>query len=177
MIIAVLSGKGGTGKTTVALNLARSFGTPVQLLDCDVEEPNAHLFLPGEVRRTESVSVPVPKVDEAKCDACGKCSEICQFNAIISLKTKPLVFSELCHSCGGCALVCPQKAISEVPKFIGLIETISLNLPYSRAPECWGCHVSSPYKRSKTSSASKHAGNPGCSTWDIMPCNYHGKRR
>ncbi len=124
MIIAVLSGKGGTGKTTVAVNLAKSFGTPVQVLDCDVEEPNAHLFLSGELRRTESISVPVPRVDEDKCDACGKCGEFCRFNAIIALKTKPLVFPELCHSCGGCTLVCPQDAITEIPRFIGVVETI-----------------------------------------------------
>jgi MinD superfamily P-loop ATPase len=133
MIVAVASGKGGTGKTTVATNLAamaaeagRASGRPsgdnVQLLDCDVEAPNAHLFLRPEIERTEPVSVPVPEVDEEKCTACGECGRICQYSAIVSLKTKPLVFPELCHGCGGCALVCPTGAITEKAREVGVVE-------------------------------------------------------
>ena len=99
-IIAIASGKGGTGKTTVATNLAvtaAESGRKVQLLDCDVEAPNAHLFLRPQIERSEAVSVPVPEVDEEKCDACGECGRICQYSAIVSLKTEPLVFPELCH--------------------------------------------------------------------------------
>ena len=80
MILAVASGKGGTGKTTIAVNLARMLGSPVQLLDCDVEEPNAHLFLECEVERSQSVTVPIPRVDESRCDGCGECSSFCQHN-------------------------------------------------------------------------------------------------
>ena len=122
MKIAIASGKGGTGKTTVSLNLARSWGAPVRLLDCDVEEPNCHVFLPQIAERTEIVTIPVPEVDEELCDACGECSRICAFNAIVALKTKPLVFPELCHGCGGCAKICPQKAISEKGERIGVVE-------------------------------------------------------
>jgi MinD superfamily P-loop ATPase len=122
MIIAVASGKGGTGKTTVAVNLARVIGSPVRLLDCDVEEPNAHLFLSGEASERETISVPVPAVDESLCDACGECGRFCAYHAIVSLATKPLVFPELCHGCGGCALVCPRGAIREVDRRIGVIE-------------------------------------------------------
>jgi MinD superfamily P-loop ATPase len=124
MILAVASGKGGTGKTTVAVNLAQVYGSPVQLLDCDVEEPNAHLFLKGAVRSQETVTIPIPEVDQSLCDACGECSRFCQYHAIVSLKTAPLVFPELCHGCGGCALVCPRRAIRETDRRIGTIEVL-----------------------------------------------------
>jgi MinD superfamily P-loop ATPase len=124
MNLAIASGKGGTGKTTVALNLARALGSPVQLLDCDVEEPNGHLFLKGTVRSQETVAIPVPQVDESLCDACGECGRFCQYNAIVSFKTQPLLFPDLCHGCGGCAKVCPRQAILEAERRIGVIETL-----------------------------------------------------
>ncbi len=123
MILAIASGKGGTGKTTVSVNLARAFGRPVQLLDCDVEEPNAHLFLRGEKIREKVVSLPVPRVDEPLCDGCGECGRFCQYHAIVSFGTVPLVFDEMCHGCGGCALVCSKKAIREIERRIGVVET------------------------------------------------------
>jgi MinD superfamily P-loop ATPase len=120
--IAVASGKGGTGKTTVAIALALSAPAPVRLLDCDVEEPNCHIFLKPEIRGREAVSIPVPRVDETKCTGCGECGKACQFHAVVCLKTKPLVFPELCHGCGGCAKVCPTEAIKEVGREIGVVE-------------------------------------------------------
>jgi len=122
MILAVASGKGGTGKTTVAVNLARVLDSAVQLLDCDVEEPNGHLFLGGAVRDREAVSILVPEVDETLCDGCGQCGRFCEYNAIVSFGTAPLVFPEMCHGCGGCAKVCPRQAIREVPRRIGDVE-------------------------------------------------------
>lgn len=123
MILAVASGKGGTGKTTVSVNLARVLGLSVQLLDCDVEEPNANLFLNGSQIREEPVSIPVPEVDETICTGCGECGRFCEYHAIVSYGTVPLVFPELCHGCGGCALVCPAGAIRERDHRIGVIGT------------------------------------------------------
>ena len=123
MILAVASGKGGTGKTTVSVNLARSIGSAVQLLDCDVEEPNAHLFLRGRQTGTDVVSIPIPEVDESLCDACGECGRFCRYHAIVSFGSSPLVFPELCHGCGGCTLVCPRGAIREVGRRVGVVET------------------------------------------------------
>ena len=120
-IIAIASGKGGTGKTTVSLNLARAFGSAVQLLDCDVEEPNGHLFLGGSPEGEEIVSIKVPEVDESLCDGCGECGRFCEYNAIVSFGSKPLVFAEMCHGCGGCMMVCPKKAIREVDRRIGVV--------------------------------------------------------
>lgn len=125
MRLAIASGKGGTGKTTVSVNLARVFGSPVQLLDCDVEEPNAHLFLQGAVCGREEVAIPVPQVDESLCDGCGECGRFCQYHAIVALGTQPLVFPELCHGCGGCARVCPRQAIRETGRRIGVVETLT----------------------------------------------------
>jgi MinD superfamily P-loop ATPase len=122
MNIAVASGKGGTGKTTVSVNLAKVFGKPVQLLDCDVEEPNAHLFLGGTSEKEEVVNIKIPVVDESLCDGCGACGRFCEFHAIVSYGTAPLLFPELCHGCGGCTRVCPQGAIHEEDKRIGIIE-------------------------------------------------------
>ena len=122
MIISIASGKGGTGKTTVATNLALSLESDVQVLDCDVEEPNAHLFLNPSIRESKTVSTPVPKIDEEKCNLCGKCAEICQFKAIIVIGETVLPFHELCHSCGGCMEVCPEKAITETGRELGVIE-------------------------------------------------------
>lgn len=122
MIISVASGKGGTGKTTVATNLAVSIGSDVQLLDCDVEEPNAHLFINPVIELNQKVYTPVPQIDEEKCNFCKKCAEICRFKAIAVIKEIVLIFPELCHSCGGCVEVCPEKAITETGRELGVIE-------------------------------------------------------
>jgi MinD superfamily P-loop ATPase len=121
MRIAVASGKGGTGKTTIAVSLALSGAGSVQLLDCDVEEPNAGLFLAQHDVRERAITVPVPVIDESKCTACGACASFCEFNAIVHIGTTVMVFPELCHSCGGCALVCPVNAIHEEPSAIGTL--------------------------------------------------------
>jgi MinD superfamily P-loop ATPase len=121
MIIAVASGKGGTGKTTVATNIALSIGK-AQFLDCDVEEPNANIFLHATIKEHEDVSVIIPEIDKEKCDYCGKCSEFCAYNALAVVRQKILVFPELCHSCGGCELVCPKDAINWRERVIGRIE-------------------------------------------------------
>ena len=122
MVICIASGKGGTGKTTIATNLAMSLNGKVQLLDCDVEEPNAHLFLKPELNHTERITTPVPEVDLEKCDFCGQCGEICQFSAITVIGKKVLTFPELCHSCKGCMMVCPREAISEKGRELGVLE-------------------------------------------------------
>lgn len=122
MIISIASGKGGTGKTTVATNMAVSIQGDVQVLDCDVEEPNSQLFIGADIEETEPIYTPVPDVDMDKCTLCGKCGEICQFKAIVVIGETVLPFHELCHSCGGCMEVCPEKAISEVNRELGVIE-------------------------------------------------------
>jgi len=127
MIISIASGKGGTGKTTVATNLAVSVEGPVQLLDCDVEEPNAHLFLRPEIEETRTVTTPIPEIDLDKCDRCRKCAEICRFRAIAIAGEMVLTFPELCHSCGGCMAVCPQGAITEKGRELGVLEIGAMN--------------------------------------------------
>jgi len=125
MKIAVASGKGGTGKTTVATNLALILsreGKGVRYLDCDVEEPNGHIFLKPQIQGTRSVAVPVPQVDLERCTGCGQCGQICEFSAIVCINKKVLTFPELCHGCGGCTLVCPEKAIFEMPWEVGVVE-------------------------------------------------------
>ena len=130
MKIAIASGKGGTGKTTIATNLAYSIGRmgkDVQYLDCEVEEPNGHIFLKPDIEKTQNATIGVPEVDTEKCNGCGKCGELCQYSAIICVKDKALVFEQLCHSCGGCMLVCPAGAIKEKPKQIGFVDIGSAN--------------------------------------------------
>ena len=125
MKIAVASGKGGTGKTIIATNLVftiAQMGKQVQYLDCNVEEPNGHIFLKPDIEKTEQATVSVPEVDLTKCTGCGKCGQLCQYSAIVSLKETVLTFEQLCHSCGGCMLVCPEKAITEKQKVIGFID-------------------------------------------------------
>ena len=121
MIISVASGKGGTGKTTIATNLALSLRNG-QLIDCDVEEPNAHIFLNTKLEKTEDVTVDIPEIDKQKCDFCGKCADFCMYNALAVVPSNVLVFPELCHSCNGCSLVCPKDAVRYNPRIIGKIE-------------------------------------------------------
>jgi MinD superfamily P-loop ATPase len=121
MIISIASGKGGTGKTTVATNLALSLGD-VQLLDCDVEEPDAHIFLKPRIETEIPAVIPVPRVDETKCTHCGKCGDVCEFHAILMVKETVLNFDELCHGCGACSYICPEDAIAEVERQIGTIQ-------------------------------------------------------
>jgi len=123
MKISVASGKGGTGKTTMSVNLARVFDGKIVLADCDVEEPNAHLFLKTLHEAQKIVGIPAPAVDESRCDGCGECSKICRFSAIVTFGTAPLAFPEMCHGCGGCTLVCLPKAITEKDRRIGVLET------------------------------------------------------
>ncbi len=128
MIITVASGKGGTGKTTVAVGLAEALAdvlppeSNLWLLDCDVEEPNAHLFLRPKLTHREDVALLVPQIDLNRCTFCGRCAEVCAFHAIAVVGQKVLVFHELCHSCGSCMLNCPAQAILEVPRTIGIIQ-------------------------------------------------------
>ncbi len=121
MIISIASGKGGTGKTTVAVNMALSI-KGIQILDCDVEEPNVHVLLQPKIIETKPVYISTPLINEELCDHCGKCSEFCEFNALFVTPKKVLFFPELCHSCGGCLFVCPRKAIAEKNVQIGVIK-------------------------------------------------------
>ncbi|MBN1287606.1 MAG: ATP-binding protein [Anaerolineae bacterium] len=125
MRIVVASGKGGTGKTTVATGLAlvmAQAGPPPLFLDCDVEAPNAHFFLKPALSRREDVNLLIPQVDLARCTFCGRCAEVCQYHAIAVLNRNVMVFPELCHGCGSCTLNCPERAITETPHVIGVLE-------------------------------------------------------
>ena len=131
MVISIASGKGGTGKTTIATNLALSLSStkgesplkrPVQILDCDVEEPNSHIFIKPVMQDKIPVFIPVPQVDMATCNLCGKCKDVCAHNAIAVLDNRVLIFPELCHGCGACSYLCPQHAMGEVGRGIGFIE-------------------------------------------------------
>jgi len=146
MKIAVASGKGGTGKTTLSVAIAKAVHGSVALLDCDVEEPNCHLFFHRKPEAIGHVKVAVPVVNQSICTGCRKCAALCEFNAIVSFAGAPaLVFPELCHSCGGCVLVCSEGAINEIPHEIGMIErmffgegkeliTGRLNIGHAMAP-------------------------------------------
>lgn len=127
MKITIASGKGGTGKTMVAASLARSLAAaapecPPLFVDCDVEAPNAHLFLHPSFTEQQEVGLLIPAVDETRCTHCGKCAEVCQYHAIAVLGQKVLVFPQLCHGCGSCTALCPEKAIREIPDRMGVIE-------------------------------------------------------
>jgi MinD superfamily P-loop ATPase len=124
MIVAVASGKGGTGKTTVAVSLALALAEQqkVQYLDCDVEEPNGHLFLRPRLAKKTPVAVPVPRLEPEKCIFCGRCAEICAYHALAVLPASVLIFAEMCHSCGGCWYFCPEKALAPEDREIGHIE-------------------------------------------------------
>lgn len=126
MDIAIASGKGGTGKTTVSLCMAEYFaerGILTALLDCDVEEPNANLFLKSPVDTVVETTVLIPSVNDRLCTGCGACEKICEFNSIVLIKGRPLVLPDMCHSCGGCSLICPENAIAEIKRVTGIIET------------------------------------------------------
>lgn len=127
MILTIASGKGGTGKTTIATSLALAATEPVVLLrDCDVEAPNAHLFLRPHLNPVQPVNIPIPQVDPELCTTCGKCVEVCQYHALLLLSGRVITFAELCHGCGSCLLNCPEKAIQEVPFPIGETQTGSI---------------------------------------------------
>ena len=121
MKIAVLSGKGGTGKTLVSVNLAAAAKTSTYI-DCDVEEPNGHLFFKPEDVKEKEISVKIPKVNNKLCNGCRKCVEFCKFNALAYIKDKLIIFDEVCHSCGGCVMVCPERALTENEKAIGKVQ-------------------------------------------------------
>ena len=149
--IAVASGKGGTGKTTVAAGLAlalRGRTGMSQFIDCDVEQPNAHLLMKPVFSGSRTVTLDIPRVDLTKCTGCGKCKEICQYNAVAIVKGEALIFENLCHSCGGCTLVCPEGAITEEAKTIGRIDTGTLDdIRFSRGLLKVGEPMSTPIIR------------------------------
>lgn len=123
MILSIASGKGGTGKTTVATNLALSLGNGSRLLDCDVEEPNCHLFMHPKITEIQEVTTFIPVIREEECNGCRKCAEICRFRALTVIAGKVLVFPELCHSCYGCLEVCPENAIDAGSRLLGVMES------------------------------------------------------
>ena len=125
MRIAVASGKGGTGKTTVAVNFSLFLageGKRVHYIDCDVEEPNGHLFLKPVITTEYRAGVVVPVIDESRCDGCGTCVSVCQYNALVRLGKTVMIFPELCHGCGGCMRFCPKKAVTETTRHIGMVQ-------------------------------------------------------
>jgi len=125
LVISVAAGKGGTGKTLVAVNLAMSLhraGVKTLLTDADVEEPNDHLFVNPAISSRENVTISIPRIDEDLCDRCGECSSFCAYGALATTPARVILFDELCHGCGGCTLVCPLDAISEEERVIGAIE-------------------------------------------------------
>jgi len=137
MKIAVASGKGGTGKTLISTNLFNVIEAAVYA-DCDVEEPNGHIFLKSNIKNSEAVNILIPEINNEKCTSCGRCAEVCQFNALIVAKARPpklperrrdkvIVFPELCHGCGSCTYFCPENAITEKPREIGKVELSSFN--------------------------------------------------
>jgi MinD superfamily P-loop ATPase len=149
MIISIASGKGGTGKTTIAVNLALSLpkGT-AQLIDCDVEEPNSHLFLSPSIHQVTSVGIPVPRIDESRCTYCGKCAKVCEYHAIAVILKSVLFFDELCHGCGACSYLCPEKAIFEVEREIGIVQEGSANgIPFANGVLNVGEPMASPLIR------------------------------
>ncbi|MCP3965932.1 MAG: P-loop NTPase [Lentisphaerae bacterium] len=139
MQICIASGKGGTGKTTVAVNLAWTLSQnndrKVHLVDCDVEAPNDHLFLDTRLASNTPVCLPKPKFNSDGCDGCGKCAKVCNYNAVTVIGGKPLVFEEMCHACGACSYVCPQKAINSHDVRIGSIHKVNVGLPFKLS---WG---------------------------------------
>ena len=168
MIISVASGKGGTGKTLVATSLALSLKDTrnVKLLDCDVEEPNDHVFVKPEITRSQGVSIQVPVVDEEKCTYCGKCAEICAFNAIAVFGNHVLTFSQLCHGCGACSYLCPEKAITEEGRETGILElgkTDGLGFVHGRLNI--GEAMAPPVIRK----VKEHAGDDGVVIIDVPP--------
>ncbi len=122
MIISIASGKGGTGKTLVSTNLARMIGEKAQILDCDVEEPNSHLFLHPQMDESQKVNAPIPEIDQQKCTFCRKCMDICRYGAIAVAGKTVVTFPELCHSCGGCMAICPENAVTEKDRSLGVVE-------------------------------------------------------
>jgi len=168
MLISIASGKGGTGKTLIATSLALSLKERerVQLLDCDVEEPNAHIFLKPIVTRREVVFIPVPRIDEEKCTYCGRCAEVCAYNAIAVLKKKVLVFPELCHGCGACSYLCPEHAISEEGKEVGMLEIgYSDGVEFAQGRLNVGEAMAPPLIRT----VKEHANNEGIVIVDVSP--------
>ena len=179
MIISIASGKGGTGKTTVATNLAVSLDSRVQLLDCDVEEPNAHLFIRLHMEETRIITTPVPEVDMEKCSLCGKCGEICQFRAIIVIGETVLPFVEMCHSCGGCMEVCPEKAITETTRELGRVERGHRNgLEFVYGKLRVGEAMSPPLIRSvRAIHTPGHADHHRCPSGNLVPRDCIHERR
>jgi MinD superfamily P-loop ATPase len=167
--IAVASGKGGTGKTTVAAALALALRSKVerlQFLDCDVEEPNADLLLRPALNGGLPVSVRIPRVDLDTCSGCGQCREVCRYNAVAVVNGKALVFENLCHGCGGCVLACPERAISEEDKVIGRIDTGSRdNITFLRGVLNVGEPMATPVVRALRS----RAGNDMLTVLDAPP--------
>lgn len=125
MIISVASGKGGTGKTTIATSIALALASDnhgLTFIDCDVEEPNGHIFLNPKLEDAKEIYIDVPRIDNDTCTYCGKCADLCAFNALLCTGDSVITFPEFCHGCGGCRYFCPEKAITSVPKRIGKIE-------------------------------------------------------